>query len=59
VSEHGGGAPGAATAAALHPCLCCVFMILFSGMSGRARSAVCDGVRVRHRQTNVMNLYIR
>ncbi len=47
MSEHDDGAPGAATAATMHPCLCCVFVILCSELNfplsrvpGRARSAV-------------------
>jgi hypothetical protein len=43
VSEHDSGAPGAATAATVHPCLCCVFMILLSGVPGGARLSFYDG----------------
>ncbi len=43
MSEHGGGAPGAVAAAAVHPYLCCVFVILLLGVPGWARSSVCDG----------------
>ncbi len=63
MSEHGGGAPGAAVAAAVHPCLCCVFVILCSELNfplsivlGRARSSVCDEPELCHRQTDVVNL---
>jgi len=66
VSKHCGGAPGAAAAAAVHPYLSCIFVILCNelnfllpGVPGRARSAVCDGPELRHRQTEVVNLYIR
>jgi hypothetical protein len=55
VSEHDGGAPGAAAAAdaaAVHPSLCCVFVILLLGVPGRARSSVCDGPELRHRHTD-------
>jgi hypothetical protein len=43
----------------VHPCLCCVFVILLPGVPGRARSSVCDGPELRHGQTDVVNLYIR
>jgi len=51
MSEHGGGAPGATAVRAVHPCLCCVFVILLPGMSGWARSAVCDGPELHHRRS--------
>jgi hypothetical protein len=51
VSEHDGGAPSTVAATAVHPCFCCVFMILLSGVPGRARLAVCDGPELRHRRS--------
>jgi hypothetical protein len=56
VSKHDGGAPDAAATTAVHPCLCCVFVILLPGVPGRARSAISDGAKS---QTDVVNLYIR
>ncbi len=47
MSKHGGGAPGTAAATAVHPCLCYVFVILLSRVSGQARSAFCDGPKLR------------
>jgi len=58
MSEHGGGAPGAAATAAVHPCLCCVFVILLSGVPGWARSSFCDGPELRHRRTHRCSEFI-
>ncbi len=51
MSEHDGGAPNTAAAAAVHPYLCCVFVILLPGVPGRARSSFCDGPELRHGRT--------
>jgi len=59
MSKHDGGAPGTVATANVHPHLCCVFVILLPGVPGRARSSVCDGPELRHRQTDLVNLYIR
>ncbi len=56
--EHSGGAPSATAAVAMHPCLCCVFVILLPRVPGRARSVVCDGPELRHRQTDRRNEFI-
>ncbi len=60
MSEHGDGAPGTVATTDVHPRLCCVFMILLPGVPGRAWSSACgDGPELRHRQTDLVNLYIR
>ncbi len=68
MSEHGGGAPGAAAAAAVHPCLCCVFVILLPGVPGWAnKTGFADELkriivvsdRRTHARTDYLNLYIR